>query len=152
LWCKEKLPLLRLSSFACERSDATAVNERCRESGEAAVDTDEVDFAGEWTVMRAFTADAGVRPTLLRVGACLNGDVDREALVVLAIVLLVLVLAIELEADGLRPIVALLLTLAFGRKLVGVGERDDWDVIWPFKGEAGRETGRDGTLELEAAL
>lgn len=73
-------------------------------------------------------------------------------LAVLAIVLLVLALAMEPEADGLRTIVALLLTLAFGRKLEGVGESDDWHVIWPFEGEAGRETGRDGTLELEAAL
>jgi hypothetical protein len=147
LRCKEKLPLLRLSLFACETSDATAVNARCRES-----DGEAIDFAGECTVTRAFTADAGVRPKLLRVWAGLNGDGDRGLLAVLAIVLLVLALAMEFEADGLRAMVALLLTLAFGRKLEGVGESDDWDVIWPFEGEAGLETGRDGARELEAAL
>jgi hypothetical protein len=51
-------------------------------------------------VTRAFTADPGVRPTLLRVGVCLNGDVDRGVPVGLAIVLLVL--ATELDVDGLR--------------------------------------------------
>jgi hypothetical protein len=44
LRCKEKLPFLRLSEFDCDASDATAVYERWRESGEAEIET--VDFAG----------------------------------------------------------------------------------------------------------
>jgi hypothetical protein len=68
----------------------------------------------------------------------LNGDRDRGVPVVLAVE--PFALTIEEELDGLRPIVALLLILAFGLKLDGEGERVEWD----FKGEPG--------LELEAAL
>jgi hypothetical protein len=78
----------------------------------------------------------------------LNGDIDRGGTVGLAIVLLVL--ATELELDALRPMAALLLTLAFGRKVDGGGERDDWGVVLPFEGEPGREIGRDGDLDLAA--
>jgi len=120
------------------------VSARCRGSGDAGVDAGTFDFDGGRTVTRAFTLD--VSPVLLRVGLCLNGDVDRGVTVVLTVILLVL--ATELELEGLRAMVALLFTLAFGLKVVGGGERDDWDVIWPLKGD----DGRDGGLELEATL
>lgn len=123
------------------------MNARCRDSGEAGIDALAFEFESGRTVTRAFTADAGVRPPLLRVGVDLKGEVDREGIVGLAVGLLVL--TTEFELDVLRPIAALVLILAFGRKVVGGGDRD---VTWLFVGEPGREIGRDGDLDLKTAL
>jgi hypothetical protein len=119
LLCNEKLLLLRLSWSERGALDDTAVRERCRDSGEDGVDA--VAFEGGCSVTRAFTPDVGVSPTLFRVG--LNGEGDRGVLAALTVILLVL--AIELDEEGLRATVALLFTLAFGLKVLGGGVRDD---------------------------
>lgn len=133
--CIDVPPLGRLSWFVRDTSAPTAVRARCLDSGEDGAEAPTTDFDGGRTVTRAFTADAGVKFPLVRVGVPLRGDpglgiglngdvgrdVGREVPAVLAVVLLVP--ATELEVETLRPIVALLFTFAFGRD--NGGDRED---------------------------
>lgn len=104
--CNEALPLLRLIWFASDASDATAVSERCRDSGEAGTDA----LAGGRSVTRPLITELGPSPVLTRADIFLKGDGARGNGGWLAGDFGLLVLVIELEPDTLRAIGTLLFT------------------------------------------
>lgn len=144
------------------------MSDRCREStGDDGADAPIIDLEGGRKVTRAFTAEAGFKPPLIRDGVLFSGDggleevglkgefgrdIGREVPAVLAITLLVP--ETELPVETLRCIVALLFTLAFGLSSGGdieaCGVRGDDEEVG-LNGEPGLDLGVDMVgLEVDA--